>query len=63
VVALTEQLSRFQGDLNGQDIGIGLYGMQGLSSNDAYERDLAQCAATKFENSVTELDSQAIGNS
>jgi len=60
--ALASKIQSFAGDLNGQDIGIGLYGLQGMSSDIPEVRALVSALADKVQSSETELDSQALGN-
>ena len=60
--ALAEKVGKFEGDLSGQDIGIGIYGLQGMSSDWVEVRGLVKVLSEKIEQSETEMDSQALGN-
>ena len=56
-VALAFKIDKFCGYLNGQDIGIGLYGLQVMILS------RSKSLAVKIEESDVELDAQTLSNS
>ena len=61
--AVTDKLREFNGDLTGQDIGIAMYGLQGLNpaTSDSV-RELIGVFAEKVKQSDVDLDGQALSN-